>query len=279
MRIPSMSPLTKMDHQQYRTRLQVLLFSVRDLKENGPPPIRPAGTDQHTDTAEQYIEKLSASIAKTLYQYHENIPFQYHENIPFQYHENIPFNDKYLILEHQKEYVRSLTTMREALRHLVFGKTVIDKKTSDTLIRCLYFHIYECEIRMQDSLPDEQNYQHPWITVSKLLFQKQGDQKYCIETSIDIDKITQHIQGCLSTIHTLIEFTNKPSFLDVNDIKENIDSIATHIADFFHSSHVQHNPNDNDGYDIKGHGIVIDKPNKADAKDEWELLYSGIKKP
>ena len=258
MRIPSMSPLTKMDHQQYRTRLQVLLFSVRDLKENGPPPIRPAGTDQHTDTTEQYIEKLSASIAKTLYQYHENIPF----------------NDKTITLEHQQEYVR-----REALRHLVFGKTDIDKKTYDALIRCLCFHIYECEIRMQDSLPDEQNYQHPWITVSKLLFQKQGDQKYCIETSIDIDKITQHIQGCLSTIHTLIEFTNKPSFLDVNDIKENIDSIATHIADFFHSSHVQHNPNDNDGYDIKGHGIVIDKPNKADAKDEWELLYSGIKKP
>ena len=35
------------------------------------------------------------------------------------------------------------------------------------------------------------------------------------------------------------------------DIKKNIDSIATHIAEFFHSSHVQHNPNDNDGYDIK----------------------------
>ncbi len=262
MRILSTSPLTKMDHQQYRTRLQVLLFSVRDLKKNGPPLARPAGTDMHTDTAEQYIEKLSASIAKTLYQYHENIPF----------------NDESLILEHPHEYVRLLTTMREALRHLVFGKTVIDKKTTDALIRCLYFHIYECEIRMQDSLPDEQNYQHPWITVSKLLFQKQGDQKYCIETSIDIDKITQHIQGCLSTIHTLIEFTDKPSFLDINDIKENIDSIATHIAGFFHSSHVQHNPNDNDGYDIKGHGIVIDKPNKADAQEEWELLYSGIKK-
>ncbi len=262
MRTSSLKQLTQTDHQQYRTRLQVLLFSVRDLKKNGPPLTRPTDTDEQTDTTKQYIEKLSASIARTLYQYHDKIAFN-NETIP---------------LDHQREYLRLLGTMREALNHLVYGKTVIGEKTSDAVIRCLCFHIYECEIKMQDSLPDQQNYQHPWITVSKLLFQKQGDQKYCIETSIDIDKITQHIQGCLSTIHTLIEFTNKPSFLDVNDIKEKIDSIATHIADFFHSSHVQHNPNDNDGYDIKGHGIVIDKPNKADAKDEWELLYSGIKK-
>ena len=60
MRTPPLTPLTKIDHQQYRIRFQVLLFSVRDLKEKGPPLIRPGGTDNQTDTAEQYVDKLSA---------------------------------------------------------------------------------------------------------------------------------------------------------------------------------------------------------------------------
>ncbi|MAR84347.1 MAG: hypothetical protein CMF55_06105 [Legionellales bacterium] len=238
--------LTKEDYEKYRTRFQVLLFSIKQLKKNALDLICYDSTNRPIETDEQYIDTISATIASTLYQYREKIAL----------------DDTQKIDSTHGNYTSALRNMQKELHNLASGEIVSGEKLSDTLRH----HKEHCETKIEE---------HPWSTVSKVLFQGGGNQQYVIST--DIDTISEHIESCKSMIKMLVEFPSGSNFSEILDTEYHADTTASHIANFFYSSHRQR-PKDNKTYETKGYGEVSESTTKKFSTEEFKLLYSGIKK-